>query len=637
MADSNPQIQSADEAASVARLIQNGAITGSGRDAALAALRVFDAKGAPATKPPDFTMDHGQPNYSGVPLDKGQASLPEAVKGAVGLGEMGVAGATNTAGRIPAGFAGIAGAALPGPPGQGARWEQGAEHALTYQPRTEAGQQLQEGMGNTAEALKRKLPDNPAAQTFIPAMADAAMSVPAAAGMAEGIGSIAPRVPGALKAAAEAPGEAKAAAIPTAVQRQVQRGIEISPSSVQEAQPATRGDVPGQVTQTDIEGPDAQRDRILKNAATNNAHVSSGLGINATDHITPADIDEARGIGPDGKVQTTRVDPRTGEAKETDLSVYNRMGNAANGQPVGAGTAGRIGDAATHTEASSDAALSTITRMTKTYQERYAPGAPIDGGQIQGDISTLRQRARKGLASDNLDQQDIGMAARKIADSLETEMASHAPENSSLAADFKQARQHLAQLNDAETALKGGSYDPQVLSRLRAKGGTLSGPLADVADSAEIAPKDVMHPQKAPPPNSDRYTLQNLAHTAGSGVGRALNKLTGGTNNAAEAVARHVPPPEPPGAAQGALTPPPGRAGAAQVEGQAGLSHMEQGPPPPPPLELMPGSLPEAGHAHQYGLHLPPGHGAAAHARMGEIFRRAQQGAGTETYPVEGQ
>jgi hypothetical protein len=522
-------------------------------------------------------------------------------------------------------------------------WERMRGEPITgdegYQPRTEAGKEIAQESGAegaaASGAFDKLAGTGPYAQSFKEA-AGKASDLAATAGVVAPAAELAGRVPGAMSAAGEAVNAPKAASIPPAVQRQVQRGIEISPSSVQEAQPSTRAAVPGQLTETDIESPGAQRERILKNAATNNAHISQGLGVNATDHITPTDIDEARGIGPDGKVQTTRVDPRTGEAKETDLSVYNRMGNAANGQPVGAGTAGRIGDAATHTEASSDAALSTITRMTKTYQERYAPGAPIDGGQIQGDISTLRQRARKGLASDNLDQQDIGMAARKIADSLEDEMASHAPENSQLAGDFRQARQHLAQLNDAETALKGGSYDPQVLSRLRAKGGTLSGPLADVADSAEIAPKDVMHPQKAPAPPGARYSLSGIAEKGGELFAGGLNKLTGGTNNAAEAIARHVPPPGEPEGKIGALTPPPGRAGAAQVEGQGNMS-LPPGVAPPPPLELMPGSLPEAGHAHQYGLHLPPGHGAAAHARMGEIFRRAQQGAGTETYPVEGQ
>jgi len=39
------------------------------------------------------------------------------------------------------GISGLAGALLPGPPGQGADWQQRVQDATTYQPRTEAGRQ----------------------------------------------------------------------------------------------------------------------------------------------------------------------------------------------------------------------------------------------------------------------------------------------------------------------------------------------------------------------------------------------------------------------------------------------------------------------------------------------------------------
>ena len=464
-----------------------------------------------------------------------------------------------------------------------------------YQPRSEAGQELAGVGGQEGERISNAYDatagTGPWASSFKEAAGKAA-DIAATAGALKAVNI--ERLPAAVEAGIEAPGKAKAASIPSPVQKQVQRGIEISPSSVQEAQPSTAKDVPGTTTQSDLEGPDAQRTRILKNAAKNNADIANGLGINATDHITPADIDEARGVGPDGKVQATRTDPRTGETKETDLNVYDRIGRAANGQPASGATAPALGDALAHTTASSTTAVNAIERMVKTYQERYAPGTPIDGDQIQGDISTLRQRARIGLQSDNLDQQDIGMAARRMADTLEKEMASHAPPDSQLASDFKAARTHLAQLNDAETALKGGSFDPQVLSRIRAKGAPLTGPLADVADAAEIAPKDVMHPQKAPPLSQEGYTLSSIARKVGSITGRTLNTATGGTNNAAEAVARHVPPaPEAPPAPLGRLTPPPGQVGSAPpVQATMGLPEG-RGNAPPLSLEHPPGAVHE--------------------------------------------
>lgn len=51
--------------------------------------------------------------------------------------------ATSSVAAPLAGLAGIAGTILPGPQGQGANWVEGVQQALTYQPRTEAGQAVQ--------------------------------------------------------------------------------------------------------------------------------------------------------------------------------------------------------------------------------------------------------------------------------------------------------------------------------------------------------------------------------------------------------------------------------------------------------------------------------------------------------------
>lgn len=50
--------------------------------------------------------------------------------------------ASGAAASIPAGLAGIAGTVLPGEQGQGARWVEKIQNAMTYQPRTQAGQQM---------------------------------------------------------------------------------------------------------------------------------------------------------------------------------------------------------------------------------------------------------------------------------------------------------------------------------------------------------------------------------------------------------------------------------------------------------------------------------------------------------------
>ncbi len=60
----------------------------------------------------------------------------------LGLAETGLSIATGAAGSVVGGLAGIGGAMLPGPPGQGANVAQKVQNAMTYQPRTEAGQEI---------------------------------------------------------------------------------------------------------------------------------------------------------------------------------------------------------------------------------------------------------------------------------------------------------------------------------------------------------------------------------------------------------------------------------------------------------------------------------------------------------------
>lgn len=50
--------------------------------------------------------------------------------------------ATGTVAAPVSGLAGIAGAVLPGPPGQGAEWQRKTQEALTYQPRSEMGKSV---------------------------------------------------------------------------------------------------------------------------------------------------------------------------------------------------------------------------------------------------------------------------------------------------------------------------------------------------------------------------------------------------------------------------------------------------------------------------------------------------------------
>lgn len=72
-----------------------------------------------------------------------------------GLGEVGLTMATGAVAAPIAGWAGIAGSLLPGEEGQGARWNQNVQNALTYEPRTEVGQRTLGAVAGVAEHVDR--------------------------------------------------------------------------------------------------------------------------------------------------------------------------------------------------------------------------------------------------------------------------------------------------------------------------------------------------------------------------------------------------------------------------------------------------------------------------------------------------
>jgi hypothetical protein len=72
-----------------------------------------------------------------------------------GLGEVGLSLGTGAVAAPIAGLAGIAGTLLPGPEGQGARWTEGVQQALTYEPRGFVGQRTLGAVAAPFEQFER--------------------------------------------------------------------------------------------------------------------------------------------------------------------------------------------------------------------------------------------------------------------------------------------------------------------------------------------------------------------------------------------------------------------------------------------------------------------------------------------------
>src|SRR6185295_9186238 len=93
-----------------------------------------------------------------IPTPSTYDTTMEAVSQAdprVGQGEAALNFGTNMLATPLAGLAGIAGAVLPGPQNQALDWTEGVQRALTYQPRSTAGQDITSAAQTPFAALAR--------------------------------------------------------------------------------------------------------------------------------------------------------------------------------------------------------------------------------------------------------------------------------------------------------------------------------------------------------------------------------------------------------------------------------------------------------------------------------------------------
>lgn len=74
---------------------------------------------------------------------------------ATGLADAALSLGTGAIAAPVSGLIGLAGTMLPGPEGQGARWQQNVQEAMTYEPRTEVGQRTLAGISAPFEAIER--------------------------------------------------------------------------------------------------------------------------------------------------------------------------------------------------------------------------------------------------------------------------------------------------------------------------------------------------------------------------------------------------------------------------------------------------------------------------------------------------
>ena len=135
---------------------------------------------------PPTPLDNGE-DPADRPVAPGVYSKSSLADMVGGVFEVGATIGSSIVAEPLSGLAGIAGAVLPGEEGQGAEWVESAQEALTYQPRTEAGQEMLSDVGEALAPVGEAMVE---AESFLgeealettgsPAVAAAAHTVPTA-------------------------------------------------------------------------------------------------------------------------------------------------------------------------------------------------------------------------------------------------------------------------------------------------------------------------------------------------------------------------------------------------------------------------------------------------------------------------
>lgn len=444
---------------------------------------VPDAAPAPVTSVSDAAR---------LGLQGGAGELLGQAKEKVGVLENAASMGAGALAQIPAGLAGI---------GQGAKnWYEGkegadnmpagdrvrqVEGALTPQPYTDTGKAIQTGVGSIGEAATRLLPDNPAAQTFIPAGAQALATVlPVARAALAG------------RAALAATGEAsaaRAAAPPQSALEEVQRnGYQITPSSVPVRNPSVLPkDVPGHLRESLTSSPQQTEQIIRNNAVTNTGHIGSDFGVPNATKLLPEHYSAA-------KVAPGKFYDAAGEA----------VGTVGEKAPVLSETHGII------RKALADNTSEAPNVMVKQQLERINTGlehGEYKGPQLVKDISYLREQNNS--------------TARMVADQLEEEMGNQLKDQPKVLGDFRNARTEFAKIYDAQDATTGGQIDAGVYARLaRRRPDLLTGGAAKVAQAGQEIP----HLTRLPNPMSDKSPVgSTILGTVRNIVAPRIAKLPG--------------------------------------------------------------------------------------------------------------
>ena len=378
------------------------------------------------------------------------------------------------------GFAGMWGAALPGPQGQGADWQGRVQDAMTYKPKTEGGQAITGAVAAPFELLAKgadRAGEAVSNATDSPAAGAATNTLIQAAPMA--IGKLLPKAPAAnpaLKKAADA-------------------GLKVTPEEA--------GAGVGSRTAASLAGePRLARKISRSNEAGVNDLIAQDLKLPEGTKVTRDVLEEIRSKN-GGVYDEIR---KSGDVA-VDKPFMNDLGRIVKDHQGASKDFPRKGNPV----------MEVYERLTKN--EDGSVKRSFDANSAVSEIKNLRADAQKAFASRDT---QLGKANLSAAQALENVLDRHMAKSGKMDAvqGLRDARQTIAKTYDAEKALMGdGQFNPQAYAKLLAKGKPLSGGALTVAEAARDFPRSMQKP-------SGQATGASIADFAAYALGKG--GLSGG-------------------------------------------------------------------------------------------------------------
>lgn len=344
--------------------------------------------------------------------------------------------------------------------GKAANVVEKVQNALTYQPRTQGGQDLTK----VVEYLPQKLGEG--ANWAGEKTADATGSPAAGAAINTAIQALPAFVLHRALPAARAAAAPRAATASPAVQAAGSIGIRLTPEEAQSG-------FVGRAVQSLSGAAKLERENARRNATDVNAAATNQVGLTDT---SPAAFDAAR--APHNAVYDAMS--QIGNVP-TDTAYQTATANVAN--RTGQGSFGFR-----------------PTPDIQALRDNYSGVQQFDAADAVQEVRQLRASARQNLNAPHApDQNALGHAQLQIANAIEDQLDRHIqagsfvmPDGSPLTVDrLRGARQSLAQLHSVEDALDTTNVSPRELHRQLERGVPLTGNLRTIAEAYGNFPRSL--------------------------------------------------------------------------------------------------------------------------------------------------